>query len=108
QGRKPAQVIVVGQRVSSRPVRGIIRRVELRCNGVDYGRRDLGLELEGILERGLEGLGPEMRSADCIDELRVNIGPVRSLAHASFQDIANAELATDVLDVRRTVSVGQA
>ena len=56
---------------------------------------------------GVEPIGPEMGAAFGVDELRVHPNLLASAPHAAFEDIANAELATDLLHVNRFALVGK-
>src|SRR5262249_13012009 len=85
-----------------------LRALELRRDGADHALGHLVLELENILERPVEPIRPDVRSGSRIDELRGDAYPVRRLAHAAFEHIADAELATDLLHVHGMTFVGEA
>src|SRR5262249_33589270 len=53
-------------------------------------------------------LGPQMCAIRCIDELRGDAHPIRSPAYASFEEIAHAQFAADLLHVERSTFVGAA
>jgi hypothetical protein len=50
-------------------------------------------------EQAVEPVGPEMRAACRVDQLRGDAHPVSAFAHRAFQDIADAELAADLLHI---------
>src|SRR5262249_18034806 len=68
----------------------------------------LVLELEDVLERAVETVGPQMRAACRIDELRRDAHAVGRLARAAFEHVANAELATDLPYIYGMTLVGEA
>ena len=76
-------------------------------DGRDHALRDLVLEREHVREFAIEALCPEMVAGLRIDELRRSTDPVRRPAHASFEHVADAELASDLLHVERAPLVGE-
>ena len=56
---------------------------------------------------GVELVGPEMRAAFGIDQLRVDPNLVTRPPDTAFEDIANTELAADLLYVDRLALVGK-
>src|SRR5260370_30929790 len=63
--------------------------------------RDLVLEIEQVGWRLVEALGPQMRAALRVDELRIDPDPVARVLHAAFEHVSHAELATDLAGVDR-------
>jgi len=57
------------------------------------------LELEDILQRAVETVGPNMHPTERIDQLRGDALASASLAHRAFEHITHAELASDLLHV---------
>ena len=64
EGRKRAQVEIVGGEVGRRPRGGAAHLGRLQCRLDDAGDadRDLVLKLEDVFERAVEAVGPEMRA----------------------------------------------
>jgi hypothetical protein len=108
--RHAAQIVVVGvEAFGWLALRALdLGPLELRRNRADDGLGDLILQLENIVERAFEALGPQMRPGGRIDQLPGDAHLVRRLAHAAFQHIAHAELAADLLHVDRAALVGEA
>src|SRR6516164_6526499 len=106
----PAQVIVVRIEAPGGLALGALdfRLLELRRDRADHALRHLVLELENVLERAVETVGPQMRPACRIDELRRDAHAVRRLAHAAFEHVPDAELATHLLYVYGMTLVGEA
>src|SRR5262249_18514129 len=97
----PAQVIVISVEAPGRLALGALdlRLLQLRRNRADHASGHLILELENVLQRAVETVGPEMTAGGGIDELRRDSHAVCRLAHAALEHVADAELATDLLDV---------
>ena len=72
EGRKRAQVEVVGGEVGGWARGGATHLGDLQCRLDDAGDadRDPVLQLEDIFERAIEAVGPEMRTGQGIDQLR--------------------------------------
>src|SRR5262249_31868551 len=71
-----------------------------------YNRtRDLVLHREHILNIAIITLGPAMRAGAAIDELSCNAEAVAGALNAALQDVANAELLTDLTEVNRPALV---
>src|SRR5262249_46778417 len=85
-----------------------LRALELRRHGADDALGHLVLKLENILQRPVEPVRPDMPSGGRIDELRRDGHPVRRLAHAAFEQVADPELATDLPYVHGMTLVGEA
>ena len=69
---------------------------------------DLVLQVEDVLERAVESVGPEMRAGLGFDQLAGDARRVAGLAHAALEHIAHAEFAPDLLDVDRLALVDEA
>ena len=70
--------------------------------------RDPVLEVEHVLQRAVETVGPEMRGGFGFDQLCGDADPVAALAHRAFEDIADTELAPDLAHADRLPLVGKA
>src|SRR6266481_1925351 len=72
------QVEIVGGQIASRPLGRTADFGRLQCWLDDAGnaRRHLVLKLEDVFERAVEPIGPEMRVAGRIDQLRGDTHPV--------------------------------
>src|SRR5262249_49368000 len=105
----PAQVIIVRIEVPGGLALGALdfRPLKLGRNRADDALGHLVLELEDVLERAVETVGPQMRPARRLDELRRDAHAVGCFAHAAFEHISNTKLATDLLHVRRMALVGE-
>src|SRR5438094_6837075 len=66
------------------------------------------LEVEDVLERAVEPIGPEMRAGFGIDQLPCDPHPVAGLAHRAFEHVAYAKFARDTLHLDRLPLVGEA
>ena len=62
----------------------------------DDGRRELGLQLEEILERPIVVLGPQMPIAPGVDQLRVQTELPAADLDRSFKDGVDPEVAADL------------
>jgi len=71
-------------------------------------RRDPVLQFEDIFEGAVETVGPKMRAGGGIDQLAADAQPIAAFAHRAFEHIADAELASDLLDVGRLTLEGEA
>src|SRR5262249_38635148 len=108
--RRPAQVMIVGTHVLRRLALGPLEflALESRCDSDHDAGSNAVLKIEYVFEGAIEMIGPEMRTILGIDELARNAHPRSGLAHAAFQHIADAEVATDLFDVHGTALVGEA
>jgi catechol 2,3-dioxygenase-like lactoylglutathione lyase family enzyme len=80
------------------------RLLDLRLadGGLDGGgdaRGDVVLQVEEVSEGTVEARGPELRAGVRLDELRADTDLGRRPAHASLEDVADAELLRRVLHV---------
>ena len=62
-------------------------------------RDDFVLHVEEIGERLVEPLGPEMIAGFGVDELHVDAHAVSAALNAALEDIADVQLAPDLLQV---------
>ncbi len=105
-----AQEIVIGIETFGRLAFGAFDfgLLQLRPDRADDARRHLVLQIEDILQRAVETVGPEMRIGRAVDELAGDAHPVRRLAHAAFEDVAHPQLAADLFYIDRPALVGEA
>lgn len=68
----------------------------------------LVLQIENILKRAVEMLGPEMRAALRFDRLSGNPHPVSALPDRAFEHVAHAEFAPDLFHIDDLAFVGEA
>ena len=97
-----------GSRSACACARSISACSQLRRDRADDACRHLVLQLEDVLERAVEAIGPEMCAGRRVDELAGDAHPVAGLAHAAFEHVAHAELAADLLHVDGAALVGEA
>src|SRR5262249_13600254 len=99
--RHSAQVIIIGIETLG----GLALRTrdlglfELRREGANHARRDLVLQVENIVERAFETVGPEVGAGRRVDELAGDAYTLRGSANAALEHIAHPELTADLLDV---------
>ena len=55
----------------------------------------------------VEAFGPQMPAALGIDELRVEPHSIAGVLHAAFENVSNAQFATDLADIDRPALVGE-
>ena len=72
---------------------------ELRVERACQSRDDFVLHVEEIGERLVEPLGPEMIAGFGVDELHIDAHAVAAALNAAFEDVANVQLAADLLQV---------
>ena len=65
------------------------------------------VKLENVLQRAVEPVGPQMRAVCRIDQLSCDAHPVSAFSHRAFEDIADPQLAADLLHVDRAALVGE-
>ena len=70
---------------------------ELRVQRACQPRHDFVLHVEEIGERLVEPLGPEMIAGFAVDELDIDAHPVPAALDAAFEDVADVQLAADLL-----------
>ena len=93
-------------------VRGLFRAS--RLGGDEFGverarqaRDDFVLHVEEIGERLVEPLGPEMIAGFGVDELHVDAHAVSAALNAALEDIADVQLAADLLQIDGFALVGE-
>jgi len=69
--------------------------------------RDLILQLENVVERGVEAVGPDVSAGRRVDQLPADTHPVGGFAHAAFEHVAHAELLRHLLHIDRLALVGK-
>ncbi|MCY1305917.1 hypothetical protein D9M70_557460 [compost metagenome] len=104
------EIVVVGVETFGRLAFGALHLdpFELRRNRADDAFGYLILQLENVVERAFEALGPEMRTGRGIDELAGDADLLSRFAHAPFQNIAHAELTPRFGRFHGAVLVGEA
>src|SRR5260370_16741277 len=80
---------------------------QFRLDSADDGIRDLVLQLEQVGEVTVEPLCPQMRVRFGINQLGVDAHPSAGPANASFQNVAYAQLATDLPRFPRPVPLSE-
>ena len=78
-----------------------------RLNRADNALGEPVLEVEDVVGRALELVGPDMRGGAALDKLPGDAQPVCGLANAAFQHVADAEFRGDLADVDRLALVGE-
>jgi len=66
---------------------------------------DLVLQVEHVFERAVEAVGPEMRAASGVDQLRRDAHTPARLADRAFENVADTQLPPDLLHVDRLAFV---
>src|SRR5215472_11289657 len=84
-----------------------LRLAQLWLDGAGNVTCDLVLQLEDVVESGVETLGPDMRARRRVDELPGNADPVSRLAGAAFEDIRYAQFTGYLLHVYCSALVGE-
>ena len=70
--------------------------LESRRDCTDDAGSYVVLEIEHVFKRAIEMIRPEMRAIFSIDELTCDAHALSGLTHAAFQQVADAEIATDL------------
>ena len=70
--------------------------------------RHLVLDCERVVQFAVVPFGPTVGASQGIDELRGDADAVAASPHASFQDVACAQLPTDLPDIDRLALVLEA
>src|SRR5207244_5979560 len=73
---------------------------DAQCNAV--------LELEHCFARAVEAIGPQMRAARGVDQLRGDAHSAARLADRAFEHIADAQFAPDLLHIDGLALIGEA
>ncbi len=84
-----------------------LSQTKTRLNRADDRQRDLVLQGENIVGFAVIAFGPNMRSRCNIDELRGDAHTISRFANTSFEHVANAKFASDLLYVDRPALVGE-
>src|SRR5262249_49679925 len=66
------------------------------------------LQLEDVFERPIEAVGPQMRSVCSVNQLGGDAYPAARLADRALKNVANAQLAADLLYVDGLAPAGEA
>src|SRR5262249_22067219 len=96
-----AQVEVVRGEIvggSARRSRGF-DSLQRRLYGARDARRHLVLKFENGFERAVEAVGPNMRTADCVDQLCADAQPTARPAHRALHDTPHPQFAADLLHI---------
>src|SRR6516162_1848319 len=73
----------------------------------DDTRGDVVLHREDVSDIPVVALGPQMGTGGCIDQLAADAHPLPGSAHASLEDIADAKVAADLLEIDGFSFVGE-
>jgi hypothetical protein len=65
------------------------------------------LQLEKVVERAVEAVGPDVTAGRRVDQLPADAHPVAGFAHAAFEHVAHAELMRHLPHVDRLALVGE-
>src|SRR5215217_7818428 len=78
-----------------------------RGDSADNVCRDLVLQVKYVFQGSIEPVSPKMCSGRAVDELPRDADPLSCLTDAAFQDVADAQVLADLLDVDRPSFVGE-
>src|SRR4030095_10092155 len=94
-GGKRAQVMIPCVEIvrSLPPCAGDLGQRDLRPDRCRYAGDNVVLQFKEIANLSVVALRPDMTIGLRIDQLRANSNPITGSAHATFQDIADTELA---------------
>src|SRR6185437_891359 len=81
---------------------------QLRLDRAGNSARDPILKLENIVERAVEAVRPDMSSGYRLDQLPADAHTIASLPDRAHEDVADAELAADLLRIDGLPLVGEA
>src|SRR5260221_12975703 len=79
---------------------------QLRLNGTYHIRGYSVLQIENVCERAIEAIRPDMAAGCGLDELAGDANAAAAPAHASFWDVAHAELRRHLLHICDVALVG--
>src|SRR6516165_2718604 len=82
-------------------------RLQCRLDDAGDADRDPVLQLEDVLQRAVETVGPQMRTGECIDQLAGDANPLAGFANRAFEDVANAELSADLVHINGAALIGE-
>ena len=80
---------------------------QLRAQLVGEARDDLVLHVEKIGDGLVEALGPEMVAGLGIDKLDIDAQAIAAALNRAFEDVADVQLATDLLHIDMLALVGE-
>ena len=83
----------------------ILEELEVECPSESAG--DLPLRFGEVPVLGLKPCSPNVRAAVGGDQLRIDVNLLAGPPHAAFEDIADTEVAPDLLHVDRFALVGE-
>ena len=75
--------------------------------GLDNLLRDLVLKGKDIPHFTVIALCPDMAAGGSVQQLGINAHPVIGPAHTPFQNVADAQVAPDLLNIDRSALVGK-
>ena len=109
EGRKRAQIEIVGGEIGRRPRGGAAHLGCLQGRLDDPGdaESDFVLKLENVFDQAVEAVGPQVRAGLGVDQLAGDAHPVAALAHRAFEHIAHPKLAPDLLHIDGPALVGK-
>jgi len=104
-----AQIEVVGGQIIGRTAgrTGGLGGSQRRLDHAGDTRCHLVLKVEHIFQRAVKPVGPKMRSAQRVDQLPGDPHPVAAFAHRTFEHVAHAKLAPDLLYIDGLALVGE-
>src|SRR6476620_5525961 len=79
----------------------------MRFDGRRYAAGNLVLDSEYLAHVAVIAFSPLVDAGSRIDKLRIDTHPLSRPANAALQDVADAELAGDLLHVDRSILVGE-
>src|SRR5262245_56601851 len=105
-----AEVVIIGVEALCGLTLGTLdlRLLQLGPDRAYDVRSHLVLQIEDILQRAIEAVGPEMHPGGGVDELACDTHPVCRLAHAPLEHVADAQLAAHLLYIDCSSLVGKA
>ncbi len=104
-----AQIKVVGRKVRGRLARGAfdLGLAQFWFDRTGDVGRDLILQIENVVERALEVVGPDVSAGRRVDQLSGDAHPVGGFAHAALEHVAHAQFPRHLRDVERLALVGE-
>src|SRR3974377_1009193 len=86
---------------------GLLALAKLNLQRSDDLLREFVLHREYVGEIAIETVRPNVRTVGSVDKLAGNAPAIAGLAHASFQHVAHAELAADLLHIDGLTLIGK-
>src|ERR1700739_2248352 len=104
-----AQIEVISGKVRGRLTVGALDLglAQLWFDRAGDAGRDLVLQVENVVERAVEAVGPDVSAGRGVDQLPGDAHPVAGFAHAAFEHVAHAELLCHLLHVDLPALVGE-